>query len=104
MYIPDNWVILKIDLEIPVYKVLAGWSGGYLHGDAWRVNSGIDSCKLVDNTYEFTGQSGSAYACHKDRYGLRNMTASMLAYWQQNSDKIILLEDQDWTQINYTGL
>ena len=35
-YTPDNWVVLKFDVEgFPViHKVLCGWSGGYLDGDA----------------------------------------------------------------------
>jgi len=37
---PDNWVVLEIMASVddtnPSYKVLAGWSGGYLHGDNWK--------------------------------------------------------------------
>ena len=55
MQTPDSWVVLKITAETGViYKVLAGWSGGYLDGDSWRLNSGInivfereDQCRLL---------------------------------------------------------
>ena len=40
-YKPDNWVVIKMDGDNPHYRVLAGWSGGYLHGDSWKINSGI---------------------------------------------------------------
>jgi len=41
MYNPDNWVVIKMNGDDPHYRVLAGWSGGYLDGDSWRMNSGI---------------------------------------------------------------
>jgi hypothetical protein len=45
-YLPDNWVVLKINHEgKTLYKVLAGWIGGYLNGDSWRMNSGMNCVK-----------------------------------------------------------
>ena len=61
-YHPDNWVVLKLKAgkgAYPVYKVLAGWSGGYLHGDAWRINSGISKVTENGDYLEFWGHSGS---------------------------------------------
>ena len=40
---PDNWVVVKVGKNL--YKVLAGWSGGYLDGDRWKLNSGISEVK-----------------------------------------------------------
>ena len=51
-YRPDNWVVIKFTQQVKsgntgygrtekvFYKVLGGWSGGYLDGDSWRMNSG----------------------------------------------------------------
>lgn len=66
-YRPDNWVIIKIDnKKDPIfYKVLGGWSGGYLDGNSWRMNSGIVSIKEDDEYYYFGGSSGSVYKCFK---------------------------------------
>jgi hypothetical protein len=67
-YTPDNWVVLKIKPgkgAYPFYKVLAGWSGGYLYGDAWRINSGVTRVEQDSDYYEFYGSSGSCYRCHK---------------------------------------
>ena len=69
-YTPDRWVVIKLTRGSEViYKVLAGWYGGYLSGDSWQLNSGI--VKVVDtgNTYEFHGYSGSVYTCYKGREG-----------------------------------
>ncbi len=52
-YTPDSWVVLKVKAgkgTFPFYKVLAGWSGGYLSGDSWRINSGITRVE-DDRTY-----------------------------------------------------
>jgi len=74
MYTPDNWVILRIAVEEKIlYKILAGWSGGYLEGDHWRLNSGIERVEEEDDAdyILFHGHSGSVYNCHKQREQLR---------------------------------
>lgn len=77
-YIPDNWVIVKITRpEGVVHKVLAGWSGGYLDGDHWRMNSGIVSITQEGDYTLFHGQSGSVYKCHKDCQRLAMATAGI---------------------------
>jgi hypothetical protein len=69
---PDKWVVVKIDnnLDKPFYKVFATWSGGYLNGDRWKMNSGIKSMESDDDYYYFIGHSGSCYKCHKKGYGI----------------------------------
>ena len=67
-YKPNNWVIVKImddDGALQGYKVLGGWSGGYLDGDSWRMNSGITSYKDNGDSYSFYGFTGSEYKCNK---------------------------------------
>jgi hypothetical protein len=73
MYQPDNWVIIKITMvgQPVLFKVLAGWSGGYLDGDSWRMNSGITKVEKEGDYYQFSGWSGSVYKCHKDSEQLR---------------------------------
>lgn len=73
MYQPDNWILIKImpGGEDLFYKVLAGWSGGYLDGDSWRMNSGVDRVEEDGDYYDFIGASGSVYRCHKESEMLR---------------------------------
>lgn len=33
---PDNWLVIKIGVTDPIYKVFATWHGGYLDGDSWK--------------------------------------------------------------------
>jgi len=51
-YNPDSWVIIKITVpdQKTIYKVLGGWSGGYLDGDSWQLNSGIAKVKRTEIT------------------------------------------------------
>ena len=66
-YHPDNWVLLEItDNDEVRYKVLAGWDGGYLGDDYWRISSGVTDIQLEDGVCLIYNESGSVYNCHKD--------------------------------------
>lgn len=102
-YRPDNWVVLKIDYEGEIiYKVLAGWSGGYLDGDAWRMNSGITEVKAdSDGYFFFYGSSGSCYQCHPKTYRLTMAIAGVYNQLKERfGDKVEMLpEDTDWRHL-----
>lgn len=105
-YLPDSWVVIKINGEDPHYRVLAGWSGGYCQGDSWRLNSGITRVvKRSDGSdlLEFHGSSGSVYICHPHTYGLRMST---IGTWNQLSEKYgekvtLLEENTDWESMDW---
>ena len=107
MNIPVKWVILKlITKEETLYKVLAGWSGSYLYGQSWQLNSGIVKVELENNYYLFHGFSGSIYKCYKNNYGFNNITSEIYESLKTKTEsvddvEIILLEDQDFTLIEY---
>jgi len=109
-YTPDTWVVLKLKPgkgSYPVYKVLAGWSGGYLDGDSWRMNSGITEVKEDSDGYLFFyGASGSCYRCHKDTYRLTMAISGMynkLKEQQQFDGQVQLMpEDTDWSKMKWT--
>lgn len=100
---PDNWVVIKIvDFEDkPLYKVLAGWSGGYLYGDSWQMNSGIKSVVDHKDEVDFYGFSGSLYKCHKDLYRLRMNNAGIWDKIKDHyGDRVELMdEDTDWSKL-----
>lgn len=96
MHTPDNWIIVKMTLpdEEPFFKVLAGWSGGYLDGDSWRMNSGIVKVEEDGDHYLFIGDSGSVYKCHKGSETLRMNNAGVYAQ--------LVEKHPDWAkQIDY---
>jgi hypothetical protein len=68
-YNPDKWLLIKIGGTDPHYRVFGSWSGGYLDGDSWRMNSGITRVEEDGDYYKFFGSSGSCYRCHKEMYG-----------------------------------
>ena len=66
MYTPDCWKIVRFtsDQYGIVDKILAGWYGGYLSGDTWRISSGITGfIEDSDGFYNFRNDSGSIYHC-----------------------------------------
>jgi hypothetical protein len=62
-YYPDGWCIIR--LLNNDYRVFASWGGGYLHGDSWRINSGVASFTETETHINFIGDSGSVYVCAK---------------------------------------
>jgi len=70
-YTPNKWKLIKITGGefSPLYKVVGGWFGGYIDGDSWRVNSGIERYWEDDEYYYFHGFSGSIYKCKKSSEG-----------------------------------
>lgn len=102
-HIPDNWVVIKVKSEKVHYRILAGWSGGYLNGDSWRLNSGITRMDVVGNDYHFYGSSGSCYICGKRNYGLRMNNIYVWAQIQDlNGDGVELMpEDTDWETFDW---
>lgn len=103
MYEPNNWVVIKINGKDPHYRVLAGWSGGYLEGSSWRMNSGITKVEEDDDAYYFSGSSGSKYRCGKQSYGLRHNNAYV---WDnlvtRHGDNVEMLpEDTDWNSVDW---
>lgn len=102
-YNPDSWVVIKMtNKDKTFYKVLGGWSGGYLNGTSWRLNSGIEKVELNNDRYIFHGASGSVYSCHKESYGLKMSTAGT---WNEMKtrypDQVELLDDCDWTEFDF---
>jgi len=86
-YTPDRWVVLELTTpEQSIYKVFAGWHGGYMGSDSWKLNSGIVSAHKAGYLWEFEGYSGSVYHCHESNYGMTMYQQSILAGWQQNTE------------------
>jgi len=82
-YTPNRWVVLEVNNGIEtVNKVFAGWYGGYLSGDEWKLNSGNVKEEEFDDRWEFTGYSGSVYVCYKERYGMSGYMAQVYESWQ----------------------
>lgn len=102
-YNPDNWVVIKIGGDDPHYRVLAGWSGGYLDGDSWRMNSGIVRVEDVGDCYNFYGSTGSCYSCGKESYTLRmNNVHIWNQFKKQHGDLVELMpEDTDWLSMDW---
>ena len=75
-YTPHAWCLVKYGDDM---RVMATWSGGYLYGDSWRLNSGIDDIEETEDSWKFIGFSGSVYECRKDGYGINGYGLAVLA-------------------------
>ena len=102
-YFPDKWVVIKISIpEESIYKVFGSWIGGYLSGDSWRMNSGIESVSLNEDLILFKGFSGSIYHCHKDSYGTTAFSGGVLLNMidKTNGSIVILDENTNWLNLD----
>lgn len=98
--VPDRWVIVKLPNNY--YKVFGTWSGGYLDGDRWKLNSGIERVEQDDEFYYFIGFSGSCYKCHKKRYGTATSygLGVLNKIIEQSIGQIELMENvDDWVNV-----
>jgi hypothetical protein len=107
-YHPDKWVVVKITGKDtpPVHKVFACWSGGYLDGDSWKLNSGITKVTDKGDYFFFDGSSGSCYACRKGMYGTNLYGHGVLNNLIDKIEKadgtcVILPEDTNWLELTY---
>jgi hypothetical protein len=84
-YTPDRWVILEIStLTSRYYKVFAGWYGGFLGSDSWKLNSGIVSVTPSDDFYDFCGYTSSIYHCYMHDYGFTGLMLNVLEGWERD--------------------
>lgn len=83
VYVPDRWVVLEVNNgKETLNKVFAGWYGGYLDGDSWKLNSGNVKEEDLNDRWEFSGYSGSTYVCYKEKYGMNAYMGTLLTDWQ----------------------
>jgi len=88
-YTPDCWVVLEFTTaKETIQKVFAGWYGGFMDGDSWKLNSGITAVRSDDQGhYEFDGYSGSTYYCHFNGYYMNGSMRDILANWLKQADE-----------------
>lgn len=103
MYVPDRWVKLKIEQENKetIYKIIGGWSGGYLDSDSWRMNSGIvreEKGEEDGHSYtDYIGYSGSVYRCFLGSNGTSLAFAGILNQLLEASDlaKVTIVDPKE---------
>jgi hypothetical protein len=88
---PDRWKLIKIvGPRETLFKVLAGWSGGYLDSEYWKINSGITRMKEKKEHYIFYGYSGSIYKCFKGREGFTALSGNIWSQLQSSLQRVSL--------------
>ena len=74
------------------------WTGGFLDGDSWQLNSGIVKVEETPRQFIFHGQSGSIYQCAKHAYGLTSYGSAVLGTAKTMLE--VLSEDYDFMSLN----
>jgi hypothetical protein len=103
METPDRWMLIRVHGETPHWRIFATWSGGYIQGDSWRLNSGVESVEVKDEYFDFIGYSGSVYRCYKTAYGVNLYGMNVLtdlvskselleAVWEEPKDILKFME------------
>jgi hypothetical protein len=86
MEIPDKWMLVRVKGQTPHWRIFATWGGGYTYGEAWRLNSGVESVEDKDGYFDFHGYSGSLYRCRKTGYGITAYGMGVLTDLLSKSD------------------
>ena len=96
-YTPDAWVVVEIQGENEtIRKVLAGWYGGFLNGDSWKLNSGIEETVETEDYYDFHGYSGSTYRCYKNAERMSGMMSMVYSNFSEKlGDRIKIVQYSD---------
>lgn len=89
MNVPDRWVVVKLTgPDTVLYKILAGWYGGYTGSDEWKMSSKIvDIVNNRDDSHSFSGESGSEYICYHKAYGTSGYTQSVFNRLKEGVDE-----------------
>lgn len=102
-YTPDRWTVLEFSGPSiqTIRKVFAGWYGGFMGSNSWKLNSGITAIRINDKGfYEFDGYSGSTYYCHANSNGMSGYQAGVLSSWVEGfKDKNIQIKEIDLEDI-----
>jgi len=86
-YIPHGWVLGKYKGDL---RVFCSWTGGYLDGDSWRLNSVVRTVDFEDSSY-IINKDGSSYQLSYRNYGVISA---------HNSSVIRNLEDKGFEVLN----
>lgn len=95
-YRPDKWTIVYMGED--VYKVLGGWSGGYLDGDEWRLSSGLKRIEEKGDYYLMHNHSGSIYECHKNGEGMTILSCSIYSKIQGLGDEVKIVTVEEFNE------
>lgn len=104
IYYPDRWIIIEIKTgtnaaeQETLHKVFASWSGSYLSGASWKLNSGNKSVTkhaLVQDTYYVEGFSGSEYQLRKNSYGVHFHSQGVLDLFMKEAPELRVLSEEE---------
>jgi len=104
---PDRWILLRCKPlgEDTFMRVFATWSGSYLYGSSWRLNSGVEKVIRAGYFIDFVGASGSVYRCTLNSYGIAGVenVHTLEALKEKFGNRVETLEEKEameWVTAN----
>lgn len=99
---PDRWVAVQVETEEDRYtRIIAGWYGGYVGGNSYRISTPIVEEREDEHNIYFSTESGSTYICNRSAEGMTTLTSGIYEILKGGSDsggaKIKLLVYRDIT-------
>lgn len=87
---PDRFVVVSVikpDTGVRTKFIVAGFHGGYLHGDSWRVSRDVVKVTDEGDYWMMETRTGSVYQLYKGRYGTTGMTAGIIEDMKRGAEK-----------------
>jgi hypothetical protein len=97
-YYPDSWVPILITSKEhgPVYKILAGWYGGFADANSWKLSSGVESIQIdAAGILTMPQTSGSIYVCGQQTHMSSLMMSVYNGFVEAASDGAFTIEVLD---------
>lgn len=89
-YTPDAWVPVLIESKEhgKIYKILAGWYGGYIGSDYWKLSSGVESISISEDGSVITmpQSSGSTYIVGPQTH-VSSLMAAVFSDFEKKADE-----------------
>ena len=94
-YTPDVWVVLEFfGTAVPktYQRVLAGWYGGFVGSDSWKLSSGVTEILDRGKCWEIHNRSGSVYVCYKSCERFSGLTANIFSHMCESNGEDITVK------------
>lgn len=89
-YTPDSWVPILLESQEygKIYKVLAGWYGGFAGSNSWKLSSGIESVTVSEDGTALTmpQSSGSVYVVGRQTH-MSSLMAGVYASFVKQAEE-----------------
>lgn len=92
IHTPDKFVLVS-DVQSDEHHIFAGWGGGYLTGDSWRLSTPITALIEKLSTGFIVKTNQSEYRLNMHSVGMSGLMYQVWANAGQLSNKFVIVDD-----------